>query len=202
MNNTCLDGQRKKECNAIILSMNLIADHIEKAASNLDITSVTNLVNGIMSAKRIFLIGAGRSGLVARAFAMRLMHLGFNAYVIGEATTPAVKPKDIQIAVSGTGKIPLIADLGTVAKRTGLKLATITTEKDSILAKDSDIIVVIPGKNKNESYETQFAPLGTLFELTALVFLDSLISELMVRKGVNEKDMNERHLFSGYACLF
>jgi 6-phospho-3-hexuloisomerase len=194
--------KEKEACKTAIESMNFIASHITKFAHTLDEASVSDLINGIMNAKRIFLIGAGRSGFVARAFAMRLMHMGFDAYVIGEATTPAIKPEDILIAVSGTGKTPLIADLGVVAKRIGSKLATITTEKDSILANDSDIIVVIPGKNINESYETQIAPLGTLFELTALVFLDSLISDMMVRKGISEKDMNERHLFSGYVCLF
>src|SRR5574341_627615 len=192
--------EEKEECKTAIESMNFIVNHIKKVVDTLDAASAAHLINGIMSAKRIFLMGAGRSGLVARAFAMRLMHLGFNVYVIGEATTPAVKPEDLVIAVSG-GTTPLIVKLEKVEKSRGSKLAAITSDKNTPLADDSDIVVVIPGKNKDESHEAQLVPLGTLFELTALVFLDGVISELMVRKGVSEKEMNDRHLFSSCVGL-
>ena len=109
----------KKECEATIVSMNLIADHIKKVALKLDTGSVTLLVNGIIDSKTIFLMGAGRSGLAAKAFAMRLMHLGFDVYVVGETTTPAVQPDDLVIAVSGSGETPSIANLGVIAKKIG-----------------------------------------------------------------------------------
>ncbi len=194
----------KKECETTIVSMNLIADHIKRAASKLDRKSCTSLVDGIMSSKRIFLIGAGRSGLAARAFAMRLMHVGFNVYVVGETTTPAVQKEDLVIAVSGSGETPSIANLGAIAKRIGSKLATITSNKDSTLGSISDIVVVVPGRTKEdidyEDYQErrmigypQLAPLGTIFEITALVFLDAVISELMVRTGASEAELKSRH---------
>ena len=46
-----------------------------------------SLVNEILKAKKIFVTGAGRSGLMGKAFAMRMMHMGFDAHVIGEITT-------------------------------------------------------------------------------------------------------------------
>ena len=67
-------------------------------------------------------MGAGRSGLAAKAFAMRLMHLGFNVYLVGETTTPAVQPDDLVIAVSGSGETPSIANLGTIAKKSAQNL--------------------------------------------------------------------------------
>ncbi|MFZ3383638.1 MAG: 6-phospho-3-hexuloisomerase [Candidatus Methanoperedens sp.] len=194
----------KKECEATIVSMNLIADHIKKVASKLDTGSVTSLVNGIMDSKRIFLMGAGRSGLAARAFAMRLMHLGFNVYFVGETTTPAVQPEDLVIAVSGSGGTPSIASLGMISKKIGSKLAVITSNKDSTLGGISDIVVIIPGRPKEdivyEDYQErrmvgypQLAPLGTIFEISALVFLDAVISELMVRTGASEAELKKRH---------
>jgi 6-phospho-3-hexuloisomerase len=196
--------KRKKECEATIESMNFIAKHIKKFASKLDKSSVTSLVNGIMGARKIFLMGAGRSGLAARAFAMRLMHMGFDVYVVGETTTPAVQPEDLVIAVSGSGETISIANLGTIARKIGSKLATITSNKDSTLGKISDIVVIVPGRPKEDiDYEdyhmrrmigyTQLAPLGTVFEITALVFLDAVISELMVRTGASEEDLKLRH---------
>lgn len=194
----------KKECEATVVSMNLIADHIKKIASKLDTGSVTSLVNGIMDSKRIFLMGAGRSGLAARAFAMRLMHLGFNVYFVGETTTPAVQPEDLVIAVSGSGETPSIANLGGISKKIGSKLAVITSNKDSTLGGISDIVVIIPGRPKEdvvyEDYHErrmigypQLAPLGTMFEISALVFLDAVVSELMVRTGASEAELKKRH---------
>lgn len=194
----------KKDCEATIESMNFIANHIKRIALNLDTDSVTSLVNSIMNAKRIFLMGAGRSGLAARAFAMRLMHMGFNVYVVGETTTPAVQVEDLVIAVSGSGETTSIAGLGHIAKKIGSKLATITSNRDSSLGKISDIVVVIPGRPKDdviyENYHErrmigypQLAPLGTVFEISALVFLDAVISEMMVRTDANEAELKKRH---------
>lgn len=194
----------KNECEATIESMNFIANHIKRIASRLDTDSVTSLVDSIMRAKRVFLMGAGRSGLAARAFAMRLMHMGFNVYVVGETTTPAVQEEDLVIAVSGSGETPSIANLGGIAKKIGSKLATITSNRDSSLGKISDIVVVIPGRPKDdviyEDYQArrmigypQLAPLGTVFEISALVFLDAVISELMVRTGESEAELKKRH---------
>ncbi len=194
----------KKDCEATIESMNFIANHIKRIALNLDTDSVTSLVDSIMNAKRIFLMGAGRSGLAARAFAMRLMHMGFNVYVVGETTTPAVQVEDLVIAVSGSGETTSIVGLGQIAKKIGSKLATITSNKDSSLGKISDIVVVIPGRPKDdviyENYHErrmigypQLAPLGTVFEISALVFLDAVISEMMVRTDASEAELKKRH---------
>ncbi len=196
--------KKENECEATIVSMNLIADHIRKAASKLDGNSVTSLVNGILGSQKIFLMGAGRSGLTAKAFAMRLMHMGFNVYVVGETTAPAVQEDDLVIAVSGSGETPSIASLGAIAKKIGSKLAVITSNKDSTIGKISDIVVIIPGRPKEdvilEDYHErrmmghpQLAPLGTIFEISALVFLDAVISEIMVRTGASEAELKKRH---------
>jgi 6-phospho-3-hexuloisomerase len=196
--------EEKKECEATIASMNFIADHIRKVASKLDTASVSELVNSILSSKRIFLMGAGRSGLVAKAFAMRLMHMGFNVYVVGETTTPAVQPEDLVIAVSGSGETPSVVNPSAVAKKIGSKVALISSNPDSSLGRISDVIVKVPGRPRDEvdfgDYEErrmigypQLAPLGTVFEITALVFLDAVISELMVKTGANEDELKRRH---------
>jgi 6-phospho-3-hexuloisomerase len=194
----------KNDCKATKVSMNFIAEHIKKVASKLDTGSVSDLVDNIMGAKKIFLMGAGRSGLAAKAFAMRLMHMGFQVHVVGETTAPAVAPDDLVIAVSGSGETTSVANLGAISKKIGSKLATITSNKDSSLGIISDIVVIIPGRPKEdldyEDYQErrmigypQLAPLGTVFEISALVFLDAVISELMVRTGASEAELKKRH---------
>src|SRR4030067_739195 len=196
--------KEKNDSKATKVSMNFIAEHIKRVASKLDTGSVSDLVDNIMGAKKIFLMGAGRSGLAARAFAMRLMHLGFKVHVVGETTAPAVQPEDLVIAVSGSGETTSITNLGAISKKIGSRLATITSNKDSTLGRISDIVVIVPGRPKEDiDYEdyherrmigyTQLAPLGTVFEISALVFLDAVISELMVRTGASEAELKKRH---------
>jgi 6-phospho-3-hexuloisomerase len=197
-------NREKDNCEATKASMNFIAEHIKKVATKLDTGSVSDLLDNIMGTKKIFLMGAGRSGLAARAFAMRLMHMGFMVHVVGETTAPAVQIDDLVIAVSGSGETPSIANLGAISKKLGSKLATITSNKDSMLGRISDVVVIIPGRPKEdidyEDYQerrmigyTQLAPLGTVFEISALVFLDAVISELMVRTGASEAELKKRH---------
>jgi 6-phospho-3-hexuloisomerase len=194
----------KKNFEATRASMNFIAEHIKKVAYRLDTDSASALVDSILGAKKIFLMGAGRSGLAARAFAMRLMHMGFAVHVVGETTAPAVQPDDLVIAVSGSGETTSIANLGLISKKLGSKLATITSNKDSTLGKLSDVVVIIPGRPKEdidyEDYQerrmigyTRLAPLGTVFEISALVFMDAVITELMVKTGASEDELKRRH---------
>ena len=154
--------------------------------------------------KKVLVIGAGRSGLVGKAFAMRLMHLGFNIYVLGETIVPALNPGDIVIAISGSGRTKLVVTAAEVSKSIGAKVIAITSFRNSPLAQISDLIVEVPGRTKVSSeddynvrqligiYEP-LAPLGTLFEVTAMVTLDAIISELMTRLGKTEEDLRQRH---------
>ncbi|HII81331.1 MAG TPA: SIS domain-containing protein, partial [Methanosarcina sp.] len=79
----------------------------------------------------------------AKAFAMRLMHLGFTVYVVGETTTPAVRSQDVVIAISGSGETRSIANLGRIVKDIGSTLITVTSKKESTLGKISDIVMVL-----------------------------------------------------------
>jgi len=191
------------ECENLVLSMELMSDHIDSTAKEIDLQSAKKVIADILNANDIFLMGAGRSGLVARAFAMRLMHLGFSAYVVGESTTPAVRNEDVVIAISGSGETRSIADLGRIAKEIGAGLITVTSDKDSTLGKLSDTVMVIAGRTKSDSggylerhmrgEYTQLTPLGTSFEVTTLVFLDAVIAELISITGASEADLKSRH---------
>ncbi|MDX1807624.1 MAG: 6-phospho-3-hexuloisomerase, partial [Paenisporosarcina sp.] len=45
------------------------------------------LVNKILESKKVFVVGAGRSGFMGKSFVMRMMHMGIDAYVVGETVT-------------------------------------------------------------------------------------------------------------------
>lgn len=193
------------DCEDVILSMRLIVDQLNDVINRLDNEAIKGMLQKTLDAERIFLMGAGRSGLVAKAFAMRLMHLGFTVYVVGETTTPAVQEKDVVIAISGSGETRSIANLGKIVKDIGSTLITVTSKKESTLGRISDIAVVLPSKTKNDldaggylernmrgDYKN-LPPLGTAFEITSLVFLDSVIAQLITLTGASEAELKSRH---------
>ena len=193
------------DCEEVLSSMRLIIENLKEVIDKLDKEAIKAMLQKTIDGNQIFVMGAGRSGLVAKAFAMRLMQLGLRVYVVGEITTPAVLPQDVMITISGSGETRTVVDLGTLAKDIGSTLITITSKKDSTLGRISDISVIIPSKTKNDPDEAGYLerhmrgdyknmpPLGTSFEITALVFLDSVISQLIMLTGASEAELKSRH---------
>ena len=180
----------------IIKFLDAMESQIRVLKENLNIEEIERLVDSIQSAKSIFVLGAGRSGFVAKSFAMRLMHCGYNVYVVGETVTPRIGKDDLLIAISGSGETTSVVNISRKAKEMiGSKLVAITSNNTSSLAKMADIVVTIKGKIKTERDEelSKIAPLGTMFELTVMIFLDALIAELMSVRNLTEKDLEDRH---------
>ena len=192
-------------CEEVLSSMKLIVENIVEVIEILDTEAIKTMLQKTIDGDRVFLLGAGRSGLVAKAFAMRLMHLGFTVYVVGETTTPAVRPGDVAVAISGSGETRSIADLGKIVKGIGSTLVTVTSKKESTLGKISDIVVLLPSKTKIDSdaggcleenmlgVYKNLPPLGTSFEITSLIFLDSLVAQLISLTGASEAELKSRH---------
>jgi 6-phospho-3-hexuloisomerase len=151
----------------------------------------------IESSSRIFVAGAGRSGLCMRAFGMRLMHLGKTVHVVGETTTPGITATDLLILGSGSGRTTSLFAMAEQARRLGARFLLFTTDAESPLAVLSDLHVVIPAPSFRVMDETHDSisvqPLGTLFEQSMLILCDSLILGLMRRTRVSAVQMLAHH---------
>ena len=133
----------------------------------------------------------GRSGTMCKAFAIRLVQLGLKVFFIGETITPIVEKDDLVIIVSNTGETMSAIQTANIVRRLGAQVIAITAEKHSKLAHAaSSVIHLRVGKEPGDS---EFSPLGTVFELTALIFLDGIVSEVMKGLGQTEADMRARH---------
>ncbi len=185
-------------------AINDIINNLRDMENSIDEETVNRLIETLTSASNVFVLGLGRSGLVAKAFAMRLMHLEINVFVVGETITPAINEGDVLIAISGSGRTSYIVNAAGIARERGARVVAITSYPDSDLGKVSDLTVTIRGRTKidgEKDYMTRQirgnhhsrTPLGTLFEISALVFLDGLIAELMDRLDKREEDLNRRH---------
>jgi 3-hexulose-6-phosphate synthase/6-phospho-3-hexuloisomerase len=143
-------------------------------------------------ANRIFVYGAGRSGIVSKAFAIRLVHLGFQTFVIGETIGAPVKKGDLVCIISGSGETIPAVMTAEIAKNLGATIMVVTGMKHSRILKFADISIVLAA-DCTEKERKRFAPLGTLFEASAWIFLDGIIAELMKNKKETEESMRSRH---------
>lgn len=186
-------------------SIKAIIGNIVSAEEFLDEDAIDEFENIIIESQNVFVTGAGRSGLAAKAFAMRLMHLGVSAYVVGETISPAIYENDCIVAISGSGETNTIVSAATIAKKRGSKVLAVTSYPESTLGKLSDSCLLVKGRTKQEVDDenymkrqihgnyTSLTPLGTAFELTTLVFLDAIVSELMEKMHQTESDLKARH---------
>ena len=189
----------------MLSAIEAILDNIRDAEEYLVEEDIENFIEIITTADNIFVTGAGRSGLAAKAFAMRLMHLGLSSYVVGETISPAINAGDCILAISGSGETNTIVTAAKISKKRGAKVLALTSYPESSLGQLADGIIHVKGRTKvevdDENYlkrqikgnYTSLTPLGTAFELTSLVFLDGLVSELMETMGKTEEDLKNRH---------
>ncbi|MBC7081344.1 MAG: 6-phospho-3-hexuloisomerase [Thermoplasmatales archaeon] len=170
-------------------AISYISNEAKRIVEEVDDEKIEKMIKYFFDAKNIFVYGAGRSGLVGKAFAIRLVHLGFPTFVIGETITVPVKKGDLVVLISGSGETIPVAMTAEIARRLGAKIISITANPESHIARFGDIVVVLKEKEKNK----ELAPLGTIFEASAWIFLDALVAEIMARKGEDEESMKRRH---------
>jgi 6-phospho-3-hexuloisomerase len=148
-------------------------------------------IKAIMKTDKIFIYGVGRSGLVAKAFAIRLVQLGLKVFFIGETITPIVEPNDLVIIVSNTGQTMSAVQTANIVRRVGAKVVAITSKSHSKLAHASTMVMHLNVETGEE--DEVLAPLGTVFEDTALIFLDGIVIALVKKMGATEAQMRARH---------
>lgn len=153
------------------------------------------------AAPRVFVLGAGRSGLVMRMFAMRLMHLGLCAFVVGETTTPALRAGDLVVACSGSGETAGTCLHAEQARRIGATLVAVTATPTTPLARDARHILVLPVPATDTDHratapQAEIATLpfgGSLFEQHTLLICDALCVALAQRRALSAAALWARH---------
>lgn len=164
-----------------------ILGELSSILHQVDEKNAEKLVEEILSSNRIFLVGMGRSGLVARPFAMRLMQLGLQTYMVGDVITPAIREGDLLIAISGSGETGITHHIVSAAKSSGSRVFLLTARTLSSIGRISDLVLVLP--NAPEPVQ----PLGSAFEGAAHIFLDSVVILIMEKTGITQQQMMKRH---------
>lgn len=172
-------------------NVQLIVDKISGILGATDDSYHDKLTRMLDEASRIFVSGAGRSGLVGRFFAMRLMHSGYDVSLVGEIVTPSIKQGDLLIIISGSGETEQLIAYTKRAKEIGAKILLISAKSDSTIGDLGDAVFQI---GNEELYgKVKGMPMGTVFELSTLAFLEALISHIIWERGIPEQEMRTRH---------
>jgi len=171
-----------------------IANELVELMGKIDEGQVKKFEEAISGANRIFTSGMGRSGFMMRGFAMRLMHMGFKTYVVGETTTPAILEGDLLVLGSGSGKTSGLVAMANKAKSMGAKIALISTNDKDGIAEVADFVITVGAQTKDKSDSgDSIQPMGTLFEQGLLLVCDSIILDLMDSIDTDGAEMYKNH---------
>lgn len=164
-----------------------LLERIETVMEKADWAGFLELVDMLPHARHTFVTGAGRSGLVARSFGMRLMHAGLSVFIPGETITPAAGEGDLIVAISCTGETGYTDYLTRRARRFGAKVVVLTAVGDSALARQADKVVVIPATAEDIVIR------AAVFEHAATLCLDAVFNILSDRLKLDADSFLQRH---------
>ncbi|MGI4744403.1 MAG: 6-phospho-3-hexuloisomerase [Janthinobacterium lividum] len=175
-------------------NLQVIIQENHRLAEQIDLAAAAAIIPLIQHAERVFVVGAGRTGLALKAAAMRLMHLGLTVFVVGETTTPAIRKGDLLLAGSGSGTTSTIVKAAEKAVAAGAQVVAISTTTDSPLAALATQVVVLPAAQKQDHGGTisqQYA--GSLFEQSVLLLTDAIFQTLWALDGTPAEELWKRH---------
>lgn len=168
---------------------------LTQGAAEIAKEELETMVRSIRKAKRVYVAGAGRSGFIARGFAMRLMHLGMQAYVVGEPTTPAIRAHDLLVILSGSGNTSGLVAMAEKAKALQADIALLTTNRKSKLAELCDTKLLLPGVSKEEAgiQGRSIQMSGSMYEQLAWICCHAMVVMMMKESGLSSSDLMTRH---------
>ncbi len=177
--------------------LHTVADESSTLLRQVDPDALEAAAQAVASAPRVYCAGAGRSALAIRGFAMRLMHLGLQSHVAGDVTTPAIRPGDLLIIGSGSGRTPGLVAMGHKARDVGAHLLLITIDTASPLAQIAHLVLQIPAPSPKVQGDVRtvatIQPMGALFEQCCWLVYDALVVRLMDLLHADPADMFTRH---------
>ena len=174
----------------------LIMDELDKTLKKISTKDTQKLMDMISGSSRIFITGKGRTGFIMNTFAIRLMQMGFKVHVLGEPSSPSIREDDLLLLGSGSGETESLVAITSKARKIGSKIAIITMNGESSIAKKADAVLVIPAKGSKldkDSVSDSIQPMCNLFEQSLLIFLDLLSMLIMDQKNIDLKILYEKH---------
>lgn len=179
----------KKNLAAILGELQLLVARLNDAEGK-------EFLDRVQKARRVYVTGQGRSGLIVKTFAQRLMHLGLAVHVADEITTPRIGPGDLLLACSGSASTRITQDAMSSALEAGAAVVLITANPDGAMGDFADLLIALPaalGGEIQEGKVPSVQPQRSLFEQALLLYLDAAVLALRDRLKVPDEQMAKRH---------
>jgi 6-phospho-3-hexuloisomerase len=177
------------------------SSEIAAVIAKVDEVAADKLVEAILAARRLALYGVGREGLMMKGFAMRLFHLGLNAHVVGDVTTPAVGQGDLLMVSAGPGDFSTVSGLLAVARNAGARTACVTAQPTGAAPRAADLVLHLPAQTmaddqapaEDHASSLSILPMGSLYEGVQYVLFELLVLRLRDRLGRSAEAMRANH---------
>ncbi|MDU0968914.1 MAG: 6-phospho-3-hexuloisomerase [Actinomycetaceae bacterium] len=178
-------SETQRLLDVIIEEINGVVERIDEA----DLRAARDIIT---PGTRVYAAGEGRSGFQARSFAMRMMHVGYTSYMMGETICPSMHEGDVLLAISGSGTTRRTVEDATAAHKLGVKVIAVTSKPQSPLAEVADAVIVVPGRVKGEEGGS-IQLLSSLFDQSVHIALDALCLLISQRDNVSDAQANAAH---------
>lgn len=177
-----------------------VVKEVTEVLGQVDSEQAVIFANELQDARRIFIAGTGRSGAIGKMLAMRLMHMEFAVYVVGESITPSIESSDLLLVISGSGSTASLTEYAKKAKAIDARIALVTTNVGSPIGQLSDCSLRIPAATKNrlESEPDTIQPLGSQFDQSVHLLLDGIVIYLLQQQTTQKENSS---LFKKHANL-
>ena len=172
--------------------MDIVAE-LKNASVQMPEEKIDQFIEAVDTHERIFVYGTGRSGLMLKALAMRLMKIGYQSYVVGETTTPSVGKGDLLIVASASGETQSVCSAADDGAKQGTDVLVITGSKESTLSRNHEPLIRIEAATKFSESKASIQPLGSLFEQMLLLIFDAVILKMSSKNADTNKKMAKRH---------
>lgn len=162
-------------------TLDAIASEVTYVLQAVNSDELVVLAEELKRAKSIFVAGTGRSGLIGKAFAIRMMHSGFSVYVVGETITPSMESDDLLLIISGSGNTGTLTYFAEKAMAINAKIALVTANRRSKITKYTHCLVEVPAATKQRlnSEPITIQPLGSQFDQAVHIVLDAVIAYII-----------------------
>ncbi|WP_413741987.1 SIS domain-containing protein [Sodalis sp. RH15] len=164
-----------------------VISELDQIRNALDGERLNRLADSIHQTPRVFFSGQGRSGLMVKAIAIRLMHIGIQVYVAGESNTPAIGKNELLVAVSSSAKTTVTLSHIAAARKAGAKVVLISSAPAPEV--DADIHIQIPSRTLVATEQHA----GSLFEQSLLIAGDAIAWRIQHLRGQQDADLDKRH---------
>ncbi len=156
---------------------------------------IEQLIDIVLSSRRVFFVGVGRVMLTLQAIAKRWAHLGIDTHLVGEITEPAITKDDVLIVGSGSGTSFFPAGIAQIAHKQGAKIVHIGSNPNSGLRDIASLMVRIPVRTKYylEDEIDSAQPMTSLFEQSLLLLGDIVAKMIIQRRNLDMKALWQHH---------